>query len=446
MTIVVIMQRGKMMRLIDADTLEIHEILFPMGNGKYDYIQIVYKNDIDATPTIKSEHEQTIKDCRNCKYGQYNDHYGIPFCYNPDNCTDWNLWEESKKDLPSVQLKQQEITEQQAIEYLQLTGWLQNHDREMYESGLKKGLSDDSGSYDSLILCEDTISRKTAIEVINELHDKPNAWLDLAVDALEKMPSAQPEPCDDPRADVYYLAEKIGIHQLYTLVVELRGEPEPCEDAVSRKEAVREAKELFKLGECHADEYSIVGMLNSLPSVQPEYKMDEWCTDCKEYDHERHCCPRFNKVIRETVEEYKAEHPDHIADDSKMVSLKQVLDEIARWIGYLDEDMIYRIQTGMKKLPSAHPEDKCSECDAWNKYKNYPREQRWILCSERLPENDDFVVVTVLDERGDTPYRYSDFGWYLGSAKCWIVDAEQRTDIIAWMPLPEPYAERRTNE
>ena len=27
----------------------------------------------------------------------------------------------------------------------------------------------------------------------------------------------------------------------------------------------------------------------------------EWCTDCKEYDHEKHCCPRFNKVIRHTL-------------------------------------------------------------------------------------------------------------------------------------------------
>ena len=28
---------------------------------------------------------------------------------------------------------------------------------------------------------------------------------------------------------------------------------------------------------------------------------EEWCTDCKEYDHEKHCCPRFNKVIRTTL-------------------------------------------------------------------------------------------------------------------------------------------------
>ncbi len=31
--------------------------------------------------------------------------------------------------------------------------------------------------------------------------------------------------------------------------------------------------------------------------------MDEWCTDCKEYDPDKHCCPRWNKVIRKTVEE-----------------------------------------------------------------------------------------------------------------------------------------------
>ena len=39
--------------------------------------------------------------------------------------------------------------------------------------------------------------------------------------------------------------------------------------------------------------------------LQPE--LNEWCSDCKEYDHERHCCPRFNRVIRETLEEIQAE-------------------------------------------------------------------------------------------------------------------------------------------
>lgn len=40
-----------------------------------------------------------------------------------------------------------------------------------------------------------------------------------------------------------------------------------------------------------------------IASVQPD--LDEWCTDCKEYDTERNCCPRFNRVIREAVREMR---------------------------------------------------------------------------------------------------------------------------------------------
>lgn len=45
--------------------------------------------------------------------------------------------------------------------------------------------------------------------------------------------------------------------------------------------------------------------LELLPSAQPN--LDEWCRDCKEYDKERHSCPRWNRVIRQTVEDLKAE-------------------------------------------------------------------------------------------------------------------------------------------
>lgn len=44
-----------------------------------------------------------------------------------------------------------------------------------------------------------------------------------------------------------------------------------------------------------------VDLLESLPSAEN----NEWCDNCKEYDHSKHCCPRFNRVIRETVEEVK---------------------------------------------------------------------------------------------------------------------------------------------
>ena len=69
------------------------------------------------------------------------------------------------------------------------------------------------------------------------------------------------------------------------------------------------------------------------------------------------------------------------------------------------------------------------------------KKRQWISVNRVLPKDDDWKIVTILDEHGDAPYRYTDFGWYLEQAKCWIIEAEQRTDVIAWAPLPEPYKE-----
>lgn len=47
----------------------------------------------------------------------------------------------------------------------------------------------------------------------------------------------------------------------------------------------------------------------SLKSDENYFKPDEWCDTCKEYDQKKHCCPRFNKVIRKTLAEaYEASH------------------------------------------------------------------------------------------------------------------------------------------
>ena len=60
---------------------------------------------------------------------------------------------------------QPEITDEQAIDHLQATGWMQEHDRQMYEMGIKEQLKDDSGSYDSLIP-QDCIHRQDAIDLL----------------------------------------------------------------------------------------------------------------------------------------------------------------------------------------------------------------------------------------------------------------------------------------
>ena len=45
--------------------------------------------------------------------------------------------------------------------------------------------------------------------------------------------------------------------------------------------------------------------LNELKIKIAEQEDFEWCHDCKEYDQEEHCCHRWTKVIRNTVEEMK---------------------------------------------------------------------------------------------------------------------------------------------
>ena len=52
------------MRLIDADALEPHEQLEPMGNGQYEYVEVVYKDDIDDAPTIDAVPVVRCKDCK----------------------------------------------------------------------------------------------------------------------------------------------------------------------------------------------------------------------------------------------------------------------------------------------------------------------------------------------------------------------------------------------
>ena len=49
--------------------------------------------------------------------------------------------------------------------------------------------------------------------------------------------------------------------------------------------------------------------LEELPPAQPG--LDEWCTDCKEYDQEKHCCPRWNRVIREALKDVQPEQLRH---------------------------------------------------------------------------------------------------------------------------------------
>ena len=71
-------------------------------------------------------------------------------------------------------------------------------------------------------------------------------------------------------------------------------------------------------------------------------------------------------------------------------------------------------------------------------------EERWIPCSERLPEENDYKsCIECLD--GAVWYFTENgtmgLGYYYKSTKEWSTTDDLKTDgkVIAWMPLPEPY-------
>ena len=90
----------------------------------------------------------------------------------------------------------------------------------------------------------------------------------------------------------------------------------------------------------------------------------------------------------------------------------------------------------------------CRFVDQREAYEAYNREKadanKWIPCSERLPDLDKYVLCTVNDQgEGNevammcltTSIKPDDYYWtdYAGEYS-W-----ELCEVVAWMPLPEPY-------
>lgn len=226
---------------------------------------------------------------------------------------------------------------------------------------------------------DDTISRQAALDAIRNLyaiHGSEGSWIDLkdARKALNDLPSAQPDVPDTNVGDT--ISRQGAIDALWKALYEYEDKTEKqFQELEDLDVADWFQHRLFVQNMNDIDRQTIL----NLPPAQPD--LDEWCTDCKEYDQEKHCCPRFNRVIRETLKEAEAEQ---------------------RWI----------------PIEERLPED--------GDRRKFLLSVKWYddVCDETLECVDDLQ------------YFWRDRKWY---------DVEEHKEfddfytITAWMPLPKPY-------
>ena len=63
---------------------------------------------------------------------------------------------------------------------------------------------------------------------------------------------------------------------------------------------------------------------------------------------------------------------------------------------------------------------------------------RWIPTSERLPEESGEYIITIANYEPHT-----ETSWFYENEKVW---SYKNADVVAWMPLPQPYKEGDKND
>ena len=78
------------------------------------------------------------------------------------------------------------------------------------------------------------------------------------------------------------------------------------DDLISRQAAIDAIKTWGLIdGLSEGQAIEILADEEKLPSAHPE--LNEWCHDCKEYDTEKGCCPRWGQVIRTALADAQQE-------------------------------------------------------------------------------------------------------------------------------------------
>lgn len=163
---------------------------------------------------------------------------------------------------------------------------------------------------------EDCISREAAIAysisgMTREIDG--DKWIRVSEvrESIKTMPSAQPETEERTAESAQnvtngeLISKKAAIDALWKALYEYEDKTEKqFQESEDLDVADWILHRIFVQNMNDIDRQTIL----ALPSAEPDERMlHESCTDCPLYDKDRHSCPRFNKVIPETLREVMAE-------------------------------------------------------------------------------------------------------------------------------------------
>ena len=145
--------------------------------------------------------------------------------------------------------------------------------------------------------------------------------LDIAIEKCERIMEFDTRTLKNPESEDGWLFDKVYDLLQFLRQLQFGTDTNVGGNLIDRQAALDAIKKLEKPAPT-AQHLSAIfdceDTIKALPSAQPEPEEFEWCHTCREYDQEKHCCHRWTKVIRKTVDDMKAAQPGWIMASERL--------------------------------------------------------------------------------------------------------------------------------